>query len=1226
MDLCKHFQCVSEGWLKQKKGNSGATLSASDWTDVWDEAKRELTELGKARTGKKGQFETYCTDLKEDKEGKEACLLIAAGLKSLYNITDNDPVKASFQRTMRCVLLNAIADKLLTLPCKDEKNVDKGINEAFTNKNSDIKRSTACAKDDKCFMCNRFKTLSTCTIKENSTSGDTNLKSKIDQMLEDRTLITTTSTSPLSKSSLTKTICKPCKENNFCGNLKCVINKWEERNSRKSTGTTTWDAMRNDVGEVLNELLNRMKDTAKWNRLTEYCNDSSWGNDAHGEANKTACKMVAAGLQHISSIQFEYDSSSNQNPYDKQEFQQFVSCLMLKAVVQKMKEQSPICYIEPGIKRAFESADKIKREKCTNKNPCIECKLEDLDQMNPCRISTKDNATVKTNVDQLLKDKDSEVKTALTPITEEKGNKGSTLCPRLQCLSARVKALSKEDDFWRKEGEVGQLWDALSKAMNANGGKDDNGVQCKTVDNGSGTGASANGRTATDPERKACNYLHAGFHKLKQLTSATTPQNKNGKILNENPLLKQAMGCFLLHAYAKKMKKDSKCVIDSGLKKAFDTAGQNLNGLQCKWDDRDYDNCQINTTDTNGKTTPTPAENKLTRVQDKINNAANDNLTEVNKMNKLCDYIKCAAPKWFKNNAPTSTGNSKPTWCDFWDKAVKDALKKMFEDMETKGKKTNDVCNDFGDGNEDSVERKACNHITAGLKYIKGIQPNGGSTNPLLDRAVGCIALNMYADQIIARTEDSCPIEEETIKQMFTKWNEKNNNNSSTSCQAGSGSNNNVCFKCTRQPNFNNCKLSVDSNLVNTQSGSCNNENNDKKDVQKQMNNLLEDKSQSNSINNTMQKTFFEITKMDHNFCTQLQCAAKKWSHSKTGKSSGVNWNALKEEIGKELTALLKDMNDATKQSAAEQYCKNDTNWNNKGHTERRTNRAACLHFAAGLQHIYGRGNGRVNGPSFGQTMGCLFLKEYAKQLKEMANKKKQGHSWVHPHCSIDKGIEYAFNQSKVIMNASSECKNTNGPNSCFECQLNDYNDCSIGTDNVKTNVGLMFKDQTKQNQMQETLENTVCPILLTDILTPFLPLAPVSIGLSVMAYYLWKYFGPLGKGGQPFRRSPTEIPGPSVQEQVLDHVEEAGPHEYRLVKERKPRSAPRRTKRSGPVNRRTIIEIHFEVLDECQKGDTQLNQKDFLELLVQEFMGSELMEEEQVPQEEVLMEGVPLE
>ncbi|CAA9987847.1 SICAvar, type I (fragment), partial [Plasmodium knowlesi strain H] len=121
-------------------------------------------------------------------------------------------------------------------------------------------------------------------------------------------------------------------------------------------------------------------------------------------------------------------------------------------------------------------------------------------------------------------------------------------------------------------------------------------------------------------------------------------------------------------------------------------------------------------------------------------------------------------------------------------------------------------------------------------------------------------------------------------------------------------------------------------------------------------------------------------------------------------------------------------------------------------------------------------------------------------------------------------------------------------------------------------------------------------------------------------------YFGPLGKGGPRFRRSPAEIPGPSVQEQLLDHVQQDSSHEYRLVKERKPRSAPTRTKRSGGVNRRTIIEIHFEVLDECQKGDTQLNQKDILELLVQEFMGSELMGEEQVPKEEVLMEGVPME
>ncbi|CAA9989273.1 SICAvar, type II [Plasmodium knowlesi strain H] len=144
------------------------------------------------------------------------------------------------------------------------------------------------------------------------------------------------------------------------------------------------------------------------------------------------------------------------------------------------------------------------------------------------------------------------------------------------------------------------------------------------------------------------------------------------------------------------------------------------------------------------------------------------------------------------------------------------------------------------------------------------------------------------------------------------------------------------------------------------------------------------------------------------------------------------------------------------------------------------------------------------------------------------------------------------------------------------------------------------------------------------DSIHPYLPLVPPVLGIMTITYFLWKYFGQLGKIRR-FRRAPSRIPGPSVQEQLLDHVQKDSSHEYRLVKERKPRSVPTREKRSGRVNRRTIIEIHFEVLDECQKGDSQLAQKDFLELLVREFMGSELREEEQVLKEEVLMESVPI-
>ncbi|CAA9989796.1 SICAvar, type I (fragment), partial [Plasmodium knowlesi strain H] len=160
----------------------------------------------------------------------------------------------------------------------------------------------------------------------------------------------------------------------------------------------------------------------------------------------------------------------------------------------------------------------------------------------------------------------------------------------------------------------------------------------------------------------------------------------------------------------------------------------------------------------------------------------------------------------------------------------------------------------------------------------------------------------------------------------------------------------------------------------------------------------------------------------------------------------------------------------------------------------------------------------------------------------------------------------------------------------------------------------------------------TTNPTKTWDRLIPFVALAPATVAISIFSYLIWKYFAQLRKI-RLYRRAPLRIPGPSVQEQLLDHVEEAGPHEYQLVKERKPPSVPARTKRSardpaggGRVNRRTIIKIHFELVDECQKGNTKLTQKDFLELLVREFMGSEFMEEEQVPKEEVLMEGVLME
>ncbi|CAA9987650.1 SICAvar, type I [Plasmodium knowlesi strain H] len=1244
LTLCQRFQCVSERWLKdvRKKGN-GKPLTKDDWDDVWEEVKKEIPKLrsalGSATTTTNGDLDKHCNGLPGGK-GKEACLLIAAGLKSPYNIDNGTgtggAVDASFQRTMRCVLLNAVADRLMGLRCKEERSVVEGIKKAFETENENIKNSSnGCNTDDKCFKCERFTDYKNCTVREKSTTLEvTMLKDKVDEVLNKD------GKAEMEKieAQAIKDICKPCTGDNgksLCDQLSCVAKKWGERNNKSSNRNVTWDDMKRDFEAELNSLLSAVK--TKQNAVAGYCKGNGgagWEAGAAKEANETACKLAAAGLHHISTIQ-ESHSTSQYKPHDHQEFKQFASCLMLKTFVKEMKKRSHICDIEPGIKAATQAWNEIKKN-CT-KQPCIDCNLKD-DDMNDdtCTIGKK-NVNVKEKLNDLLEGSNyrTSVNETLSAITKT-DQPGAPLCNRLECLASRVNSSTNQDKFWNED--VKKLWDELSQAMTKANGASINGGCNKMDDNDS--------REPTTPERKACQYLSAGFNQLK----LSSHSNGSSYTILTNPSLRQTVGCFLLKEYAKKMKDKSKCLIESGIKKAFGswnpiTNGPCTNGsscIECKWDDNEYESCKVNITASGNQT-----ENAKTKVQVMVeDNTLTTTMEQVNKTESLCDKLKCAAPNWFKRQKEDSTNSGKTkTWCDFWDRAVKEALTKLFEEIEKNGKDkskhTNGPCKNFGDGNPHSVERKACNHITAGLDYINQIS-NGATTsqsngqdNQLLHGAVGCIALNMYADQIINEAKEKCPIDEEKINEMFKKWNDQNNKGSSPSPLCNGG--NNGCFQCKREQISADCQLSVEDALVATSSPSgqnCPNDN-DKKDVKKQMDNLLnnEDQSNPNSINNTMQKTFSEITKMDHNFCTQVQCAIKqklKIKNGQSGVTTTPKWENIEDDAKGVLAKLLEQMTKPTNQEKVSIYC-NDTNnkWDKLSTKEKQTNRASCLLFAAGLKHIYGRPNGHklgpVNGSSFEQTMGCLFLKEYAKQLKDLAKEKRKGHSWVHPYCSIDKGITHAFNKSKNIMEDTSPCKNN--INSCFECKWanNDYGNCKIGDDKIEDEVKPLL--QSKETHMQQTLENTVCPILLTDILTPFLPLAPVSIGLSAMAYYLWKYFGPLGKGGQRFRRSPAEIRGPSVQEQVLDHVQQDSSHEYQLVKERKPRSAPTRTKRSGRANRRTIIEIHFEVLDECQKGDTQLNQKDFLELLVREFMGSEFMEEEeQVPKEEVLMEGVLME
>ncbi|ANQ10441.1 SICA antigen [Plasmodium coatneyi] len=138
----------------------------------------------------------------------------------------------------------------------------------------------------------------------------------------------------------------------------------------------------------------------------------------------------------------------------------------------------------------------------------------------------------------------------------------------------------------------------------------------------------------------------------------------------------------------------------------------------------------------------------------------------------------------------------------------------------------------------------------------------------------------------------------------------------------------------------------------------------------------------------------------------------------------------------------------------------------------------------------------------------------------------------------------------------------------------------------------------------------------------PYLPTIPVLIGTSVISYLLWKYFAVSGKRKR-YKRA-HQVRGPSsLGEQLLDRVDDQddGPHEYTLVKERKPRRPPRRSSGKKAVSRRMIIDIHLEVLDECQKGVLHSTKEDYFTILVEEFMGRNF-----VKGENVLKEGVPKE
>ncbi|ANQ08496.1 SICA antigen, partial [Plasmodium coatneyi] len=307
--------------------------------------------------------------------------------------------------------------------------------------------------------------------------------------------------------------------------------------------------------------------------------------------------------------------------------------------------------------------------------------------------------------------------------------------------------------------------------------------------------------------------------------------------------------------------------------------------------------------------------------------------------------------------------------------------------------------------------------------------------------------------------------------------------------------------------------------------------------------------------------------------------------------------NTITEDVGRVLRSLSTAMTNNNEKM--DLYC------NTIGGPDS-AEKKACQYITRGLEHVYNSqetgtwrdkdaAKKKKNNQQFDRTMGCAFLNVYADRIKKTCNEAKEG-------------IDHAFEKSEEIKKETSPC---NKDNNCVTCKREENFGCTLHVKDDLLNMGASARCEGDRQNIQNKLGK------MLDLTTNKDP----------------QYFF-LGKKRRRHRREEQLISPPS-EEKLLDHVDDQadGPHAYTLVKERRQqRSTPQRGRKKrahrrgsgGGVRRRTIIDIHLQVLDEYQKGDLHSTKEDFLQIIVHEFMGRNFVKGENVPKEQVPLINIP--
>ncbi|ANQ08762.1 SICA antigen [Plasmodium coatneyi] len=764
------------------------------------------------------------------------------------------------------------------------------------------------------------------------------------------------------------------------------------------------------------------------------------------------------------------------------------------------------------------------------------------------------------------------------PAIQQKGEdcKGKTdLCNRVNCVSDKwhqnrdhnngVKWSNMESDI-NKEAE--KMFDYISN-KNA-----DMETHCKGL-------SQPNSRIVTDPEKKACQYITSGLKYIYEIEiDQDDLKDKGGKKKEsdgerkrkaaDNRDFKQTMSCLLLNAYADKLqeKVTSPCTVDEAtIRQAFGEGNKHhtkwckdkSNGCEiCNWDEK-YKNCKI----INGKNEG---------VEPKLNSLFQNN-EKKNKLDKamsdistLCNRAQCVTTQRTRDKRKARGKTKRVVWeKNIWEEGdVEKILKDLSEAISKENGIDESLCKDTEKkgSTASDTEKKACNYIMRGLKHTYGIEKYGGGTNNepennrKFDQTMSCAALNVYADMLIEKTAGhACPILEEKIQKMFEKGNTKKED----WCVDKETGKSNNCDECKRQK--------------------CENAKIGGKNLWNEMKEKLLNGKDKSKIEENL-STITTLCKLS----AQSEAAAKPVDHqpasppnaegsgkSETSQSSPGNSQSksikIKHEYDdpRELITLLDELdnqpnNPHPDDDKSDDYLNKGT-WGEPGSSMGTVSvHKISTTTTSGPDTTVDPKNPGSSSPSATGTENTQGANDSTKQVQTNEN----------------------INTLKPDDHIANVNKN-NPPNS------KPNTDTDQSSESGQTN-----QDGPSKGPDYSVSENSAevsNKIDLSDLLTPYLPTIPLLMGISITTYLLWKYFAFLGKGRKRHRRAP-QIRGPSLEQQIVDHVDQPGP----------------------------------QVLDECQRGDVALTKEDFFEILVQEFMGSEFIKGENVPKEDVPKEGVPKE